>query len=51
MFYGGKIAAGGLFSCLQSVGAVGLRIFTTPKGMILLGVSAGVGIFIIVAIL
>jgi hypothetical protein len=51
MCFGGKIVAGGLFSCLQSVGAVGLRIFTTPKGMILLGASAGVGlIFILVSI-
>jgi hypothetical protein len=44
LFYGGKIVAGGLFSCFQSIGALGLRIFTTPKGMIIFGVSLGIGL-------
>jgi hypothetical protein len=44
MCYGGYIAAGGLFSILQSVGALGLKVFLTPPGMIVLGISIAVGI-------
>jgi hypothetical protein len=44
LFYGGRIAAKGLFSCFQSIGALGLRIFTTPKGMVIFGVSLGIGL-------
>jgi hypothetical protein len=42
--YGEYIAAGGLFSILQSVGSLGLKVFLTRPGMIFLGISIAVGI-------
>jgi hypothetical protein len=42
--YRGYIAAGGLFSILQSVGALGLKVFLTRPGMIFLGISIAVRI-------
>jgi len=44
VFYGGYIAAGGLFSILQHVGAYGISILRTREGMIFLAGAIIIGI-------